>query len=133
VSWLRRYAPAELCGLLGAVAGYLLALAATGHAAPAAYAAAAGENIGFYGFLRARRVGSVRALVVEFGPAEVLDSALVRPACMALATAALGPLGVLAGKLAADLVFYAPVIATYEFLKRGGTGIDPQRVTPRGS
>jgi hypothetical protein len=113
--WVRRYVPAEVCGLLGALTGYLFVLGATGHAGPAAYGAAAGESVGFYGCLLARRAGSFRALMVEFGPAEVLDSAIVRPACMAVATAALGPVaGVLAGKLAADLIFYAPVIVTYE-------------------
>ena len=129
--WLRRYGPAEVCGLLGAFTGYLLA---RGHAAPAAYAAAIGESIGFYGCFLACRKCSLRALLIEFGPAEALDTLLVRPAAMALATAALGPaVGVLAGKLAADLVFYAPVIATYELLGRRASSPGPDRDADGGA
>jgi hypothetical protein len=113
--WLRRYAPAELCGLLCALTGSLLVRGAIGNAAAAAYAGAIAESVGFYGFLLARRTRSLWALVVEFGPAEALDSIVVRPACIAGAMSLLGPVaGVVAGKLAADLVFYTPVIATYE-------------------
>jgi hypothetical protein len=116
--WIRRYAPAEVCGVVGALAGYLVVWGLVRHSAAAAYGATAAENAAYYGFLLARRAGSVRALLVEFGPAEVLDSLAVRPACCAAAVALLGPVaGVLAGKLAADLVFYAPVIATYEFAR----------------
>ena len=119
--WLRRYGPAELVAIVGAVVGYAVAEALTSSAAAAAYGAAVGDNVAYYGLLLAReaRARSVftaaRALVVEFGPAEVLDAALVRPAFMVLAVAALGPVvGVVVAKLAADLVFYVPVIVTYE-------------------
>ena len=104
--WLRRYGPAELIAIVGAAA---------------AYGAAVGDAVAYYGLLLAREARArgaftaARALVVEFGPAEVLDAALVRPACMVLAVAALGPVvGVVVAKLAADLVFYVPVIVTYE-------------------
>ena len=121
VRWLRSYAPAELCGLLAALLGYVLVRYATGHAAAAAYGATVGESLGFYGLLLRRT--ALRSLVVEFGPAEVLDSAFLRPACMAGAVALLGPVaGVLAGKLAADVAFYAPVIATYELQLRRRAG-----------
>lgn len=123
--WLRRYGPAELVALIGAVAGYALVELVTGSRAAAVFAAAAGDNLGYYGLLAARefaRRRSVRraasALALEFGPAELLDTTIVRPACTALAIGALGPGGVLAGKLLADLAFYAPVIATYELSKR---------------
>ena len=123
--WLRRYGPAELVALAGALAGYLLVELLTGNRAAAAFAAAAGDNVGYYGLLAAREIArrrSVRralgALALEFGPAELLDSTVIRPACTALATGTLGPAGVVAGKLLADLVFYAPVIATYELSKR---------------
>jgi len=127
--WLRRYAPSELLALLGAAAGYLLVHAATDDALAAAYGAAVGDNLAYYGLLIARdlatrsdgvRAGhTLRALAVEFGPAEVLDTAVIRPACTALATASLGPVaGVIAAKLVADMVFYLPVIATYELKTR---------------
>ena len=126
-AWLRRYAPPELLALLGALSGYLLLQKLTHNSAAAAYGAAVGDNLAYYGLLLVRdlraRTGSVpvaiRALLVEFGPAEVLDSMVVRPACTAIASAALGPVaGVIVAKVVADLVFYAPVIATYELRAR---------------
>jgi hypothetical protein len=133
--WVGRYGPAELLALIGALAGWLVADVATGNALVAAYAAAIGDNVAYYGFLATRdmrarwsaapgsRLGAgVRAfaaLALEFGPAEALDSLVVRPACVAAGVAALGPVaGVLGAKLVADLVFYVPVIATYELRKR---------------
>jgi hypothetical protein len=121
--WLRRYAPAELLALIGALAGYLLVLVATHHAAAAAYGAAVGDNLAYYGLLAAREsrrgLAAVGALAIEFGPAEALDSTVVRPACTALGAAALGPVaGVIAAKIVADLLFYVPVITSYELRKR---------------
>ncbi len=130
--WLRRYAPAELLALVGALTGYLLLEMTTGSRAVAALGAAMGDNVGYYAVIAAREIAARRdegqrhavrrglgALMLEFGPAEALDSALVRPACTAIATAALGSAaGVVAAKLVADLVFYAPVIASYELRKR---------------
>jgi hypothetical protein len=119
--WLHRYGPSELLAVAGALAGYGLVELVTGSAAAAAYGAAAGDNLAYYGVLLARGL-TLRDVAIEFGPAEALDSLIARPACTALATAALGPAaGVLAGKLAADLAFYAPVIATYELRRAGRT------------
>ena len=122
--WLRRYGPAELLALIGAFTGYLAVELATGSHAAAAYGAAIGDNLAYYGLLMAREARehgpavAVRRLAVEFGPAEALDFAVVRPGCTAIATAALGPAaGVLVAKLVADLAFYVPVIATYELRK----------------
>jgi hypothetical protein len=139
VEWLRRYGPAELFALLTAMAGYMVLEATTGNHAAAAYGAAMGDNVGYYGVLltrqvradargarnRAERYGvrglarTVRGLVIECGPAEAVDFTVVRPALTALAVAAAGPaLGVLLAKLAADVAFYLPVITTYEMKKR---------------
>jgi hypothetical protein len=57
--------------------------------------------------------------VLEFGPATALDS-LLRPALM-YAGMALTPhsaIGLIASKLAADIVFYVPAIVSYELLRR---------------
>ena len=62
----------------------------------------------------------VRDLLLEFGPAELLDSLLIRPAALATGLALVTPpaLGALAGKLVADLLFYLPTIASYELIRR---------------
>jgi ornithine decarboxylase len=130
--WFRRYAPAEL----GAIVGAVLAATAVdrfGSAAATAYAGAIGETIVFYGVLfvrdlSAQRAGrspgravgrTVRDLVLECGPAELLDTLVARPLAMYLATQAVGSawLGVVLGKVAADVVFYTVAIIGYEIRK----------------
>ncbi len=133
--WIGRYLVAELAGLTTAL---LAALAVTSwdpdRLAIAAYASALGEGVGFYaGFLivrylreeidgppRRRIAVIVAAAVVEFGPAEIVDTALIRPAAMFLGSLATGNviIGVLIGKVAADIVFYGLAITSYEVLVR---------------
>jgi ornithine decarboxylase len=142
--WLLRYGPAEVAGTAGAI---LAATAVDRFAVDAAtaYAGAIGEGFAFYAVLLIRDLRrqratrghhgavrrTVRDLVVEFGPAEALDTLLVRPLAMYLGTVVLGTtwLGVAAGKVAADAVFYALAIAAYETRKslaqRRATGPDP--------
>jgi hypothetical protein len=108
--------------------------------AATAYAATIGEGIAFYavllvrdvrtraracrppqGALHARTVAlAARGLALEFGPAELLDTLAVRPGAMLLGPLLLGSVtvGVLAGKIAADVVFYAIAIVTYETGRR---------------
>jgi hypothetical protein len=121
--WLARYAPAEAAGITGA----LLAAAAADSAGAVAVAGTVGESVAFYTmiFVRDLRAGGrpaqvVRDMVVEFGPAEVLDTLLVRPAAIYLATRALGTAttGVIAGKVAADAVFYTIAIIGYELRRQ---------------
>jgi hypothetical protein len=128
--WFARYAPAEA----GAIVGAVLATVAAepfGVAAATAYAGAIGDGVGFYGVLlvrdlrrqpkgsRGRLARTLRGLVVEFGPAELLDSFVVRPLAMYLAAGLLGhaTAGAVAGKIAADAVFYAVAIMGYELRK----------------
>ena len=59
-------------------------------------------------------------LVLEFGTAEALDSLFLRPALM-YAGVALAPntaIGIAAGKLTANVIFYVPTIISYELLNR---------------
>ena len=107
----------------------------SGSVIAAAYGASFGEGLGFYGslviremiqeayFAGARRapygasemVRTWRGLLLEFGPAELLDTGLIRPLMMMLGTSVLGwGLGVVAGKILADVAFYLAVIWVYE-------------------
>jgi|GEM_PF-299428 len=134
-TWLRRYGPSELAGIAMALGGSWLVYRATGSIIAAAYGASIGEALGFYGslvtremiqeayFAGARRapygasemVRTWRGLLLEFGPAELLDSGVIRPLMMGLGTALLGwGLGIVAGKILADVAFYLPVIWVYE-------------------
>ena len=129
--WIRRYGPAELVGIATALLGSWELYAATRNEVAAAYGGALGENLGFYSVMVAREIRAQRPhgagawartaanLMIEFGPAEILDSGAIRPLAMGLATHWLGRAwGIPAGKLAADITFYVPVIAFYELRRR---------------
>jgi len=134
--WLRRYGPAEVTGIVTALLGSYAVHALTGSEIAAAFGAALGETLGFYGVIVGREIRTDRQtaraagvqygprawlrtaanLMIEFGPAEILDSGLIRPAAMGFGTRLLGrALGVPLGKLAADVTFYVPVILIYEW------------------
>ena len=70
-----------------------------------------------YGLVQMARTW--RGLFIEFGPSELFDAALVRPLAMGVGTRVLGwGWGILAGKIAADLLFYIPVIWIHERRQR---------------
>lgn len=135
--WLRRYAPAEVAATLGAM---LAAGAANcfGGVGAGALAGTAGEAVAFYGFLLVHRLRfrpdrpltattvlrTLRGLMLEFGPAEVLDTCLIRPMAMYLGIALLTNVtsGTIAGKVAADLIFYSLAIVGYRLLNAGRAG-----------
>lgn len=120
--WVRRYLPSELAGTALMLLAGTAVLHATGSPLRAALAATAAENVGFYGVavtqvvLEQRRAGvggwplalrSLRLAAAEYGPAEAVD-AVVRPALVWLAASAVpqAVVGLLLGKVAADLSFY---------------------------
>lgn len=136
--WLKRYGVAECGGITCALLGSIIVRRVTGNAIAAAYGGAWGESLGYSAvivgrdFLSASRAahanrrpfgfrgagGVVAALIAEFGPAGLLDTLIVRPLAMGVGARLLGPhWGVIAGKLAADIFFYAPTIFMYERTK----------------
>jgi hypothetical protein len=133
MEWLRRYLPAELLSMVATLLCAMAAMALCHNQAVAAVAGTWAENLAYYGLIVARdlrasgrrspgsALATLRDIVLEFGPSELLDSLLIRPAAlytgMALAPDAPAT-GLLAGKLAADLVFYLPTITSYELLRR---------------
>jgi len=132
--WLRRYLPAEAAGTAASLSAAGVAAATGGGAGSAVVAAAWAESAGFYSFVilrELRRAGggrwrprtlaeALRAVVAEFGVAEVVDTVLVRPVLMYAFVVSLGGLvpGVIVGKLAADVVFYALAASAYELRAR---------------
>ena len=137
--WLRRYGLAECGGITGAIVGSLAIRRLTGNTIAAAYGGAWGEGVGYGGVIVARDlITGVRAsraadrrfairdmgrlaagLLVEFGPAGLLDTLVTRPLAMAVGTRVLGlPFGIVVGKLMADVLFYLPVIFMYERKKQ---------------
>ncbi|MFC6713279.1 type III PLP-dependent enzyme [Branchiibius cervicis] len=127
---VRRYLPAELLALAGMFAGWWLGTQWTQSPWLLAGIVTVAENLGFYGYLtvsvwreqtpqnpnllrRAQR--TVLLLGAEFGPAEVFDSLLIRPALMTAAILGLHSTGwgVLTGSYAADAVFWSVAGASY--------------------
>lgn len=63
---------------------------------------------------------TIRNLVFEFGFSEALDSFVVRPFCMyifPILTNNYG-VGIIIGKIVADVSFYIPTIIAYELRKK---------------
>lgn len=137
--WLRRYGPAELASLGATLGAAWLAARGGGPRMAVALAATWAGNVAYFGWLLAqdaqlarrhlraqgRRYSlgtlgrNVRALAVEFGAAELLDSLFIRPALLYWVpqwVPGFG-LGVLLAKLAADVTFYVPTIISYELSK----------------
>lgn len=142
--WVVRYLPLEVLGTLTAVGSAWVAYELSESLVMAAVAGTLGEGVGYYALVVVRGVrghlGSARvkrmprrsqrawatawltarAVTAEFGPAELVDTLLVRPAMLWTASATLGgnPAAWLVGKLAADVVFYAVAIASFELGRR---------------
>ena len=138
--WLHRYGPAELFSLLATVGAAVGTEHLRGSGAAVALAATWAGNVAYFGLIlgqdvrhtrRALRAQgrayslrtfgrNVRALAVEFGAAEALDSLLIRPALMYWLPLWLHsvPRGVLVAKFAADVTFYVPAIIGYELSKK---------------
>lgn len=138
--WLRRYLPAELLSGVATLVAAGWVLRATHNGLRAALAATWAGNVLYFGYLLARDVvlarrachrhgqpytwrtfgQNLRALAVEFGAAEVLDSLLIRPALLYYLPRWLGHFaaGILLAKLLADVTFYIPAILSYELSKK---------------
>ena len=138
--WLRRYLPAELLSAVATLVAAGLTMRATHNGARAALAATWAGNVAYFGLLLAQDVSqtrqarqrrgqpftwrtlgqNLRALAVEFGAAEVLDSFVIRPALLYYLPRWLGHFaaGILLAKLLADVTFYIPAILGYELSKK---------------
>ena len=139
--WLRRYIPAEILGTITSVAGAWPVYEHTHSYVAATASGWFGEGIGFYGYFIVTELASnskryqdrglfkrislaVAAAstnsLVEFMPAEVLDNFIIRPFFMYLAPHYIHPypVGFLAGKFSADIIFYALAVVGYEARKR---------------
>lgn len=141
-----RYLPSEIAGTITALAAAGLAYAASDSLVAAAVAGSLGEGIGFYGITglrefeqyylhhygqkRLRRAWltayhALRGMMVEYGPAETLDSVFVRPFLFYAIPRATGStwLGWIAAKLGADIFFYIFVAVGYKLRQHSGLDV----------
>lgn len=136
VEWLKRYLPAEILSIIGALTGGMLVHFLFHNQVVTALGGTWGGNIGYYGQIiysdtkkRKLKDGKTtltgilktfRNIVIEFGPAEYLDSFIIRPVAMYLFSVITGniALGLLLGTIIANITFYLPTIIAYEFRKK---------------
>lgn len=134
--WSIRYIPSEIIASISAVLSATFIYSITKNSVLTAIAGTWGENLGYYGSIFIRDIlitkkktyhtkvihyaKVIRNLILEFGLAEILDSFLVRPFTMYLFPLIINnlPIGILLGKLVADIIFYIPTIFSYELRKK---------------
>lgn len=134
--WVKRYGLAEIYGLIGALIGGVFCQRIFQNSVMSALGGTWGENLGYYGAIILRDLKYqrklhgivdltsilkiIRNIVIEFGPAEYLDSFLIRPFMMYIFPSVTNNLmiGLILGKFAADMIFYIPTIISYELKKR---------------
>lgn len=138
--WAKRYLPAEIVGTITAVSAASIAHILSDNPIFIAYIATLGEAIGFFStifiqylliFSRKRKTENRRFslldiskiishILLEFGPAELIDSLVLRPFFMYLFPLLIESftLGILLGKVAGDITFYLLVIFSYEMKKK---------------
>lgn len=130
--YAKRYLVAEIVGTICAIVASAVAFWLTGNKLVASVAGTWGENLGFYSSILVRDIGhpgrhSLRSLGIhlsnlflEFGPSELLDSFVIRPASMYFFATVIEnlALAIFVGKIAADVLFYSVTITAVELRKR---------------
>jgi hypothetical protein len=140
VEWTRRYLPCEIAGWAGELGGAAGIYWLTGSYAAAVVAGTIGASVGYYATAYVNGVRwvlrtlhgrawptrvlvanfrALRSIAIEFGPAEVIDSVLIRPVALYAGPYLVGnvALGWVLGSLAADIGFYVLAIFSYERFK----------------
>lgn len=138
--WIKRYGVAEVISLTLTVLSAWLAFKLTNSKITTALVGTWVGNIVYFGTIltadillakkQLKEIGkdysletfykNSRALLVEFGIAELFDSLFIRPALMYYLPIWMNNLsvGVVLAKLLADVTFYIPAIVSYELSKK---------------
>lgn len=134
--WLKRYWLAEVIGLMVSVLLGNIVFFLSGNNIIAAYCATWAENLGYYGTIlrkdikarkkkdkehSAKRILKVlRNIAIEFGPAEYIDSFIVRPFYLATLPYFIPnySLALIVGNILANITFYLPTILSHEARKK---------------
>ena len=137
---MRRYLLADILSTVLSLATAWIIHRTTGDNVLAAFGGSAMASMSFYGIVAYGDVRKslkhhrkhdltyglmayfkdLRNLLIEFGPAEILDVLAVRPFFMYLIPKLMGEflLGVFIGKTIADVFFFVPAIVMYEVRKK---------------
>jgi hypothetical protein len=138
--WLKRYLPSEIIGTVTAMTATVICQQLSKNFVVIAYAGALGESIGFYSTILIQNIliekknhkNSAQPfsfhdlylivinIILEFGPAGIIDGLILRPFFMYVFPLLLKNfmLGIFVGKIVGDITFYFLVIISYEINKR---------------
>lgn len=130
--WFKRYAVAEIFAILTAILTAIATKELFGIIILSAFVATWSDNIVYYGIIafndlkNKKNFGFVtlikqtRDMIFEFGPAEYLDSFIIRPFYLSVFPYFINnySLSILIGSVAAGLTFYIPAIVFYEIRKK---------------
>ncbi len=135
--WFKRYAAAEFAGLMLTLIFSAISMHLFGNIILSAFIATWADNVGFYGVIAyndlnqrkkekkrklklADYARQIRNMVVEFGPAEYLNSFAIRPIYLSVLPFFISnySLAILIGSLLANITYYVPTIISYELRKK---------------
>lgn len=132
--WLKRYSIPLVLGTIAAIVSAIIFKATTGNNIISGILATWVDNIVFYGYIALHDlkkvdkdapkfkafIKQVRNMVIEFGPAEYLDSFLIRPFFLSIFPYFIGnyPLAIFLGSAAAEVTYFIPTIISYELRKK---------------
>ncbi len=138
--FIDRYIYAEIFATFTAMLGAIIIFSITNNKIISVYAGTICEGIGYYTLIVIRDVlnsikyeqnhkhkyklinflKDIRRIIIEFGFSELLDLFIVRPFCMYIFTSWLSNFGVgiLVGKVVADILFYVPTTIAYKLQKK---------------
>jgi ornithine decarboxylase len=137
---MSHFLPSEIAGTCAALLIASSFYTLTGRVSAAVFAASLAESVGFYStaiFRECRRqvdlVAAIRNVTLDFGPAEIVDTFLLRPMAMYFLEGITHNLivGVVLGKLLGDVFFYAVAIPSHELRRKIQNNATPtKRNTP---
>lgn len=138
IVWFKRYIPAEVAAVCGALIGGFSAHVLFYNPVVTAIGGTVGDGVFYYGTIVLRDLWeqkekhkkitfrvfakTIRNMLLEFGPSEFLDSFIIRPISMYIFPLLLQNIGfgLIVGKVVADIIFYIPTIISYELRMKFG-------------
>jgi hypothetical protein len=140
ITWVKRYLLADILSTILSLGTAWFIMESTGDRVLAAFVGSAVASLSFYGIIAFSDVRKsikkhreenekykiksflvdFRNLIIEFGPAELLDVLAVRPFFMYLIPKLTGDflLGTFIGKMIADVIFFIPAILMFELREK---------------
>lgn len=127
--WIKRYLPAEISSIVLGFVITLLSYHFTQNKLLSAYIGTIADNLGYYGFLFLRDFKQkknrnffkiLKNIYLEFGIAEFFDSLFIRAFSIYFFSNLISPygVGVIIGKICADIIFYMQIIFVYEMMHK---------------